>query len=76
MFCFELLKFVFQVLNVFLFAFAERALRGSILGAATLIRVRKCEWRSRGLEAITMRIFDTLSLSCCVFDRLLRRSSS
>lgn len=76
MLCLELLKFVFEVLNVLLFAFAEGALRGSILGAATLLRISRGERRYRSLAALTMRIFETLSLSCCVFDRLLRRSSN
>ena len=37
----ELLKFVLEVLDVLLFAFAEGPLRRSILGAATLIRVSR-----------------------------------
>ena len=36
----ELLEFVFEVLNVLLFAFAEGTLRGPILSAATLTKVR------------------------------------
>lgn len=36
MLCLKLLKLVFEMLNVFLFALTEGALRGSILGAATL----------------------------------------
>ena len=76
MLCLELLKFVFEILNVLLFAFAEGALRGSVLGAATLRRVSRGERRYRTMARLTMRMFETLSLSCCVFDRLLRRSSS
>ena len=36
----------------------------------------ECERHYQGLITLTMRIFETLSLSCCVFDRLLRRSSN
>lgn len=39
MLCLKLLKLVFEMLNVLLFALTEGALRGSILGAATLITV-------------------------------------
>lgn len=73
---FELLKFMFEVLNVLLFALAKGALRGSILGAATLMRLSQGERGYPRLAILTMRIFETLSLSCCVLDRLLRRSSS
>lgn len=41
MLCLELLKFVFEVLNVLLFSFTEGALRSSILGAATLKMVSR-----------------------------------
>ena len=36
----ELLEFVFEVLNVLLFAFAKGTLRGPVLGSSTLITVR------------------------------------
>lgn len=72
----KLLKLVFEVLNVLLFALTEGALRGSILGAATLSRVLAgVRRRGRSFKALTMRMLETLSVSCCVFDRLLRRSS-
>ena len=41
MFGLELLKFVFEVLNMLLFAFAESTLRSPVLGASTLIAVRR-----------------------------------
>ena len=76
MLCLELFEFVLEMLDVLLLAFAKGALRGSVLGATTLAGVSRSERRRWSWAALTMRMFDTLSLSCCVFDRLLRRSSS
>ena len=72
----ELFKFVLEVLNVLLFAFTEGTLRCPILCSATLKFFLECKPAYRRRTVLTMRIFETLSLSCCVFDRLLRRSSS
>ena len=43
----ELLEFVFEVLNVLLFAFAKGTLRGPVLGSSTLTAVRMQNGLSR-----------------------------
>ena len=80
MLCLKLFKFVFEVLNVLLFAFAEGALRGSILGAATLIRVSRVERCYQRLgSTYDAHIRDALFILLCirspspsVFQRRLR----
>ena len=62
----ELLEFVFKVLNVLLFAFAKGTLRGSILGAPTLTKVRMRAALSGLDRTYDAHIRDALFILLCI----------
>ena len=74
----KLFQLLLEVLDVFLLALAEGALRSAVLGTAALenevMLVTAGNAEECGAE-LTMRMLETVSLSCAVVERLLLRSS-